>query len=175
MQEIRLYKSPWKAIRIILLAAPFIAFSAYSIIDHKNNIPTYPAWLCLCFFGLAIPIGLFQLFDKRPQIIINENGIFDRMAYKDFINWKLIRDAYAVNVHGQKFICLVIDEAAIPLLKSSKRMIKISKELGFQEINLSLGQLKSFDVLKFIDFIKQMALASPAVRETLLQIRSKEL
>jgi hypothetical protein len=42
------------------------------------------------------------------------------MAYIDFINWNLIEDAYLVNVHNQKFICLIIDDAAIHLIKKKK-------------------------------------------------------
>ena len=30
----------------------------------------------ICFFGLGILIGLFHSFDRRAQIIINENGVW---------------------------------------------------------------------------------------------------
>ena len=120
-------------------------------------MPVWFSWFSLCFFGLGIPVAIFHLFDRRPQIIINEKGIFDRMAYKDFINWRLINDAYLVDVSKQKFICLVISDEAIQLLKK-KTSFKLSKQMGFQEINLSLGQIK-IDEKKFLGFILAMSKA----------------
>jgi hypothetical protein len=129
-------------------------------------MPSYLGWLCLCFFALGIPVSLFHFFDRRPQIIINEVGIFDRMAYIDFINWNLIEDAYLVNVHNQKFICLIIDDAAIHLIKKKKAM-KLSKQMGFQEINLSLGQIK-INEMKFMHFILAMAKANITEKQLLI-------
>lgn len=53
------------------------------------------------FSSLGYPIGFDQLFDGRPQIIINEIGIFDRMTHNDFINWEIIMGAYAAGMHKQ--------------------------------------------------------------------------
>lgn len=129
-------------------------------------MPLYLAWCCLVFFSLGIPVSLFHFFDRRPQIIINEVGIFDRMAYTNFINWNLIRDAYLVDVHNQKFICLVIDEAAMHLIKK-RRSMKLSKQMGFQEINLSLGQIE-IDEMKFMNFVLSMANASTNEKQFLI-------
>jgi len=129
-------------------------------------MPSYLSWFCLCFFGLCIPVSLFHFFDRKPQIVINEAGIFDRMAYTDFINWNLIKDAYLVDVHNQKFICLVIDDTAMHLIKKRKAM-KLSKQMGFQEINLSLGQIK-IDEMKFMSFILSMSNASSTEKQLLI-------
>lgn len=129
-------------------------------------MPSYFSWFSLCFFGLGVPLSLFNFFDTRPQIVINEAGIFDRMAYTDFINWNLIKDAYLVDIHNQKFICLVIDDAAIHLIKKRKAM-KLSKQLGFQEINLSLGQIK-INEMKFVNFILSMSNASSPEKQFLI-------
>lgn len=166
MFEIKLYKSRWKAVKLLLLTLPFVILSLYDIISHSLIMPSYIAWLCLCFFVLGIPVSLFHFFDRRPQIIINDIGIFDRMAYTDFINWNLIEDAYLVNVHNQKFICLTIDNAAINLIKNKKYM-KLSKQMGFQEINLSLGQIK-IDEIKFMDFILTMSKANITDKQFLI-------
>lgn len=165
MNEIKLYKSPLKALKLVLLALPFIAFSLYAIISRSTEMPVWFAWLSLCFFGSAVPLAVFMLLDKRPQIIINETGIFDRTAHKSFINWHLIADTYPVQVYGQKFICLVLRDEAIPLLK---KKAKLNKLLGFQEINISLGQLKNVDEFKFAALIRQMAAAEPAEQQILL-------
>ena len=102
------------------------------------------AWLTICFFGMGIPISLFQLLDRRPQIIVSEIGIFDRTAHEDFINWEIIEDAYVVKVQQQTFICLVVPEEFEPSTHKSrvkKRMAGLSKAIGFQELNISLGNV----------------------------------
>jgi hypothetical protein len=131
-------------------------------------MPVALAWFSLCFFGLAIPTALFSLFDKRPQIIINEIGIFDRTAYKEMINWELVQDGYRVDIHGQRFICVVLDEKAIPLLKVNKSLKNISKAMGFQEVNLSLGQLKNSDQEKVEWLVTQLMNANPLERRELM-------
>jgi hypothetical protein len=165
MIEIKLYKSPWKSVRIILLSLPFVIISLYLIIH--NDADKTMEWFCLCFFGLGIPIGIFNMLDKRPQIIINEIGIFNKAAYNNFINWNLIKDAYIKEVHRQKFICLVLDEKAIPLIKVKKKLTQINLALGFQETNISLGQIK-IDDQKFLEFIKAMSTADAASKQNLL-------
>lgn len=166
MDEIKIYKSPLKAFKIILLCSPFVALGIYGLINPNSNMPLWLAWSSTCFFGLGIPLGLFHLLDRRPQIIINTEGIFDRMAYKDFINWSLIKDAYVFYINKQTFIGIVIDPAALSLIKKGKSA-RISKHLGFQEINLSLGTIK-IDEVRFRDFIVAMSKAEPVTRTILI-------
>jgi len=155
MKEIKLYKSPWRAVKLILLCSIFVALGLWGIL---TDMPTWIAWLNIGFFGLGYPVGLFHLFDRRPQIIINETGIFDRTTNKDFINWEIIQDAYLIDIHKQKFICLVVDEIFKPSLKKSKlyqQTAKFSEAIGAQELNISLGQIK-IDPEKLTEFILLM-------------------
>jgi hypothetical protein len=157
MNELRFYKSPWKALRLLLLCSPFIILSTWDLfLNHSSVEPVFLNWCCLCFFGLGLPISIFNLLDRRPQIIINEIGVFDRTAYNDLVNWELIRDVYTREVNGQPFVCLVLDEKAISLLKIKRKLKNISKALGFQEVNLSLGQISGKDqirIRKLIDLL----------------------
>lgn len=166
MPEIKLYKSPKKAIRIILLTLPFVIIGIFMINSDKyENI--IMGWVSICFFGLGIPTGLFHLLDKRPQIIINEHGIFDRTAHKTFINWEIISDAYIVDVHKQTFICLILnDDIEIQKGKSriKKKVEEFGEMMGFQKFNISLGQIK-IDAEKFREFILLMANADKSVRK----------
>jgi hypothetical protein len=121
----------------------------------KTDTPTWVWYLNIGLFGLGYPIGLFHLFDRRPQIIINEIGIFDRTTYKDFINWSVIQDAYPIDISGQKFVCLVVDEKYEPSTKkgkAAKSFSNFSKEIGAQELNISLGQI-TIDEVKLTEFI----------------------
>ncbi|GGG58187.1 hypothetical protein GCM10011378_37890 [Hymenobacter glacieicola] len=116
-------------------------------------------------------MGVYHLLDRRPQIILNEAGIFDRMAHKVFINWNIIEDAYLVQVHGQKFICLVVPPEWEPSRKQGKlaqTLAPIPKHLGFQELNISLCQI-NVDEVRLLEFILLMSKANPKVRVPLLE------
>jgi hypothetical protein len=76
MTEIKLYKKLIKGLRIIAMAIPFVAIGIWAITKEPLGTMNYiMGWLCTVFFGLGFLIGLFQTFDRRPQIIITEKGI----------------------------------------------------------------------------------------------------
>jgi hypothetical protein len=168
MKEVKLYKSPWKALKLILLCSIFVVVGIWLL---STDTPRWIAWLNIGFFGLGYPVGFFHLLDRRPQIIINELGIFDRTTNQDTINWEIIKDAYLVDVHGQKFICLIVDENFEPSKKKGlphRTMAGLNKTLGFQELNISLGQLK-IDEQKLGQFIMAMSRADKPAREEIIK------
>jgi len=160
--DIKLYKSPWRAIRLMLLCSIFVLIGIFML--STDDAPKWAAWLNICFFGMGYPVGVVNLLDRRPQIIINEVGIFDRMAYKDFINWEVIRGAYILDIHRQKFICLIVDEKYVPAIKKGEFQKQLSKEIGAQELNIALGQVK-IDETKLAKFVVLMASLSPEQRK----------
>lgn len=174
MKEIKLYKSPLKAVRLILLSSIFVIGGILGI--NNGFQPAWVNWLCICFFGLGYPVALFNLFDRRPKIIINELGIFDRAVHKDFINWEIIRGAYIIDIHRQKFICLVVDEEFKPSRKKSKfsrKIAALNEAIGAQELNINLSEIK-IDVNRFAEFILLMRNATKPERDSLLVKAIKE-
>lgn len=168
--EYRLYKSPWKAVKLLTGSAAFVALGLFGLLHRPIVMPGLVSWASIIFFGLGILAGLFHLLDRRPQIIINNIGIFDRMAHNEFINWNVIEDAYLVYVSSQTFICLVIDEQFQPSSSKTgfrKRAKDFSKSQGFQEMNISLGQV-NIDEQKLIEFIKLMKDANDDQRQRLI-------
>jgi len=169
--EIKLYKSPWRAIKLILLCSIFVVGGYFILMDTDS--PKWIGWFNICFFGLGYPVGLFHLLDRRPQIIINELGIFDRTTYEKFINWEVIWGAYPIKISGEKFICLEVDPAYEPSRrkgKVAKTLSRINKEIGAQELNISLGQV-SVDQMKLVEFILAMINLMPEGRTDLLKQR----
>jgi hypothetical protein len=135
------------------------------------------AWTGIIFFGLGYPLALFQLLDRRPQIIVNELGIFDRTTHKDFINWEIIQDAYLAEAQGQRFICLVVAQQFEPSSskgKATKKLAEFSKALGFQELNISLGNVK-VNAGRLKDFILAMRMAERPNREALVREISQNM
>ncbi|OKS87121.1 STM3941 family protein [Mucilaginibacter polytrichastri] len=167
MNEIKLYKSPWKAIRLLLLCLPFVVLGVLDLSYH-NFESDWVSWCCICFFGLGIPFGIFNLFDKRPQIIINETGIFDRSAYKDFINWDIIDHAYWNTSYKQAFVCLIIKDEFKHLIEGNEKLRKLSKAMGYEEINIDLGPVSNIDHEKLTGLIVNLASAKPSDRGLLI-------
>ncbi|MGI4738941.1 MAG: STM3941 family protein [Janthinobacterium lividum] len=169
MPEFRLYKSPAKAIKLLLGCAAFVALGV--LLLRAPDAPAWVAWSSIGFFGLGTPVSIFQLLDRRPQIIINEVGIFDCTAHRDFINWEIIQDAYLAEAHRQVLICLLVDEAFKSSRKKGqfgRRMAALNKELGFQELNISLSYV-SVDPERLAGFILAMRSASMPERTSLVK------
>lgn len=130
-------------------------------------MPLYICILTISFFSLGYPVGLINLFDRKPQIIINETGIRDWTTNQDLIKWELIKDAYPVNIYNQKVISLMLDKNFIIKKRKYKWAAAFSKSVGAQEVNILLGQVK-FDQILFTVFIKQMSLADGNERKILI-------
>lgn len=181
MYEVKFYKSKWKGIKLILLSLPFVLYGIWNLNQGNPDTSVWIDWLSISFFGLGIPLGIFNLFDRRPELILNEEGIFDRMAYGIFnkqtnagnVKWESINEAYLLvhknNYRGlplsdQKFICLNLKKH-----DSRKRKSKLAKAFGSGDFDIPLMNLKKLDEQKLIDFIKAMMVADSKTKRNLLQ------
>lgn len=139
------------------------------MIQQSDSFSKVMGWIGIVFFGSGIPISLFIILDRRPQIIINEVGIMDRTLIKDFINWNLIEDAYLVNT-GKKFICIVL-KPDTDLTKYHTVLFKIAarlnKSFGFQELNINLAFIK-INESQLANFVRQMSKATNEERGKLM-------
>ena len=169
MTELKLYKTTNKGLKLIALSIPFVVLGIWMIIKESPWTTDYiMGWVGTCFFGLGIPIGLFQLFDKRPQIIINENGIWDRTTNQNEIKWEQIIEAYPIDIYGQKFISLVTDDTFVFTKKLYKWATKINEYVGGQNLNLSLGQT-NVDENELSDLINELIKIKKEDRTNLIQ------
>jgi hypothetical protein len=165
MKEIKLYKSPLKSLRLFLLSSIFV-IPTFWIISSGDKIET-SLWLCILFFGLIFLFSLFNIVDRRVQIIINKTGIWDRSINQDLIKWELIKSASEVNVYKQIFISLELDKSYIPKMKQYKWAKKLSEKFGAKEINLNISYIK-VDIEKFITLIEVLSHAEIEERELLI-------
>jgi hypothetical protein len=157
-------------VKLILLCSVFVGGGFYLLTKSHAPLPVV-GWLNILFFGLGYPVSLYHLFDRKPQVIINEIGILDLNTYTGFINWEVIRDAYPMNLAGEKFVCLTVDERYEPSLKKGKfarTISRLGKQRRAQELNISLGQV-SVDEQKLATFIKDMIKATPSTRQPILE------
>lgn len=172
MTEIKLYKSSWKGIRLIALSLPFVIIGIWMISkEQKGTFDYIMGWLCVSFFGLGIPLGIFVLFDKRPQIIINENGIFDRTLKQGEIKWEQIIEAYPIDIHNQKFISIIVDETFEFKKKQYKWAEKLNEFVGAQKLNLNLSQIK-IDEIKLTELLNKIINSEKNERQNHIRIFS---
>ena len=167
MKEIKIYKSLWKGIQLVLLSTPFMLLGIWMFVDEGVS---FMMIVMIVFASLGYVVSFHSILDRKPEIIINEVGIFAKSLTKDFINWEIIHNSYPMSINGQKFIALVVDEKYEPSKKRGilfKKAMKINKILGAQELNIHLGQVK-IDEVKLCLFINLMSKTDGVKRDELL-------
>ena len=169
MIEFKLYKRPLKGLKIFALTIPFVAIGIWMINKEPVGTTNYiMGWISTCFFGLGIPVGLFQTFDRRPQIIITENGIWDRTTKQEEIKWEQIQKAYPLDIYKQKFVSLVVDDTFIMKRNLNKWAVKLNEAIGAQKINLLISQLK-IDEFTMTNFINEIISTEKGNRQTIIK------
>ena len=169
MTKFKLYKRPLKGLRIFALTIPFVAIGIWMINKEPVGTTNYiMGWISTCFFGLGIPVGLFQTFDRRPQIIITENGIWDRTTKQEEIKWEQIQEAYPLDIYKQKFVSLVIDDTFVLKKNLYKWAAKLNEEIGAQKVNLLISQLK-IDEQKMTNFINEIIATEKKNRQGIIK------
>lgn len=169
MTEVKLYKSALKGSKLFVLTILCVIIGIWMITSESPGTTMYIlGWLGTCLFGLGIPIGLFHLFDRRPQIIITENGIWDRTTSQDEVRWEQIQGAYTLHLHGQTFISLVVDDTFHFRKKPYAWAAAINDHVGAQQLNLNLGQLH-IDENQLLAFLKEMTETKKENRRTIME------
>lgn len=168
MTEIKLYKRPLKGLKIFALTIPFIVIGIWMINKEPVGTTNYIGWLCTCFFGLGIPVGIFQTFDRRPQIIITTSGIWDRTTKQNEIKWEQIKEAYPLDIYKQKFVSLIVDDTFVMKKKLYKWAARINEAIGAQKVNLLVSQLK-IDEHTMTNFINEIVSTEKANRQSVIK------
>ncbi|GAB2956556.1 hypothetical protein GCM10027048_23310 [Hymenobacter coalescens] len=169
MEEITLYKSRWQAIRIMLLCSVFVLGGIWLLL--QTDAPRWVGWASVLFFGLGYPLGIYNLLDRRPLLIVNNIGLYHREAHRELINWELIQDAYLAEVHKQQLLCLVVPPDFEPSTRKGKlaqQLGGVSRAMGFQELTLPLSAT-GVDAPKFLELVLLLKDAAPTTRQNLLR------
>ena len=164
--EITLYKSPKKAFKLILVSSIVVVCALFVLVTI--DAPTTAWYVIIGVYGLVYPVALFHLFDRRPQIVINEIGIFDRRTCKDFINWEVIQRAYPVDAMVTGYVCLIVDDKYLSSIKKAH----VDRPFMTHQIEISVGQL-AVDPFKLTEFILKMIKARPEGRKDEFKDKSR--
>lgn len=163
--QIVIYKSPLKAIWLLLLCSLFVLPSIWMIISENDSRSIF--YFCAGFFGLGYIVSIFNLFDRRPQIIITKNGIINRSIRKEIILWDFIKNAYLLTINKQHFICLVTEAKTKKKKTSTGWSVNLNKAFGAQEINLNTSLLK-VNKQKLLGLINELIVNNEEQRDLII-------
>lgn len=167
MKEIKLYKSPIKSLRLLFMSSLFVFPSIWFIINEDETKIIF--WLCLLFFGIGFLLSLYNILDRRPQIVITKFGIWDRASGQGTIKWESIEEANEVQVYKQVFVALKTNESFVVKKRMYSWAKNLNKMVGAQDVNLNISYTK-VDVEKFITFINILKNENVEDREQVMEM-----
>ncbi|MCO6148408.1 STM3941 family protein [Flavobacterium sp. NRK1] len=172
MSEIILYKSPLRALRMIALTSLFVLPCIYFIFSGDN--PKFIFWLFAGIFSLGYVVGFSNLFDRRPQIIINNKGIWDRRLKFETLLWDDIIKVYPfhvrtprLNLKSHSFICLALKPEISKKRIAPKWVENFNRKVRAQKASISVSDIKVNDE-KLLSAIKQLCAEQPENRAAII-------
>jgi hypothetical protein len=102
--------------------------------------------ISVVLFGGCEAILLWQYLDRRPRLVIDSEGVFDRVLGIGRIPWSQIASSRLETVQGGVFVCLELVDHDSWVAKLPRRLRVFSaanRALGFSEINLSISNLET--------------------------------
>lgn len=162
MERTEIKSSPVKLFLLSLLAAAFVALGVFLVFVVANDTDDdwlrvmVVGWASIIFFGFGLIVFLVRLFDRRPRIILDDEGIEDKSLDVGKIIWSDIEAAYPNGVLSSKFISLKVRDADKYLRRTSESKQKLAaynESLGFETLNLNLVglQISQKDLLALIE------------------------
>ncbi len=141
MKQTIYFNSKLKYVLFLLMSVAFVAIGAFMVLDGEKVLI---GWLCGGLFFLAIPIFLWQIFDSRPRLILDENGVIDRRLGVGKIFWKDIKGLSVRTAYKNDCVCLEMDEDSnqryLSNVSSFKRkLLTANVALGWPLLNLNLS------------------------------------
>jgi hypothetical protein len=112
------------------------------LLARKGERPV--GWLGVALGAVGVPIFLRQIFDRRPRLVIDERGIFDRSLRVGVIPWSEITGTAVRSVSGNTFIALELRDPALFTRQFGgfgRALTSANRKLGFRELNLNLTGL----------------------------------
>lgn len=113
MQPLVISNSRWKYLLFLLVSLGFVAGGIFILRIPNSTIDRWTGWATILFFGAGAALFIRQLFDARPRLTINEQGIDDRTLGVGLIPWSEITNAYVKSIKGNDFVCLILRDPNI--------------------------------------------------------------
>ena len=145
--------SKTKTLLLILGCLTFVILFVWLWTNADNQVRRSPivvkivSVLGASFFGLGLIIGPKKLFDKRPGLIINDNGIQNNLGVGTgiFIAWENIVRFEVMTIKSTKLLLIFINNSDEVIEKESKwkqKIMRYSLRSFGTPISIGSGTLK---------------------------------
>jgi hypothetical protein len=159
MDKIEIKSSRLKYILAFIAVIGFVVCGAFLL---SQPAPKWIGWMGILFFGPMIPLFAWQLFDSRPRLIIDNEGVLDRTLKIGKIAWCDISGVYLKEIKGNSFICLKLKDDDKYLTKLSPLMraaTSTNVKLGFTPLSLNLSGVNA-DAHQVFELVLKMSEAN---------------
>ena len=170
MDEITIYRSKWHGVKILGGSLFFVILGIDMVTGDADDL--WLGWLTISFFSLLTTVGLFQIFDRRPIVIMNNEGITIRNMKSIYLEWDLINRAEIRNTtKWSKVIFLYVKEGH-SLYKNRSTIRKImhlwDKNMGYGDAIISVSNLK-VDPDRFLNLLNTLINSKEPDRKALIK------
>ena len=133
--------SPLRILLLIALALGFVVLGVW-IAGLLGPAPRpgkeWVGWAALLFFGLAAVMGVWRLFDRSDQIVVDGDGLCWKQHSAATIPWVEIERIEAREIRRQRFLCVFLkDPEKFPAAGWRGAMASANRGFGFGDLALS--------------------------------------
>lgn len=171
--KVIIYKSKKKA--TIITASSFVFASAgYLILRHGGDEVMGRGFIILAM--LCLLFGAGSLYDRKPCIILTEQGITEMTTVREQIEWDAILYVDDFFFRGEDFVRLLTDRAYKPALIQPgwfERFDRLYEESGLRAVYIRTSFLEVGSI-QIARFISRMTAADCTERKRLLTLLPRE-
>jgi hypothetical protein len=149
-------RSCWKLLPLLTGSLAFVAAGVFLLVRSPDK---WIGWMSIIFFSGCALVFLWQLFDSRPRLIIDDRGVFDRTLGVGVIPWSEIADAYPRTIASSSFICLVLSQPEVYLSRLPRQrhaLANLNRQLGFTDFSINLTEI-AVDPVEICELILKRA------------------
>lgn len=166
--KVVIYQSRKKAITITCLSPVFVLIG-WLFLQYTDN--TTAGWCFIILSGFCLIYGIGMWADRKPYLILNENGITDLSVIREEIEWEAIRQVGDFYFRGQFFVCILTDRDYKPdLIRPTwfNRLDRLYAVHNLKALYIRPGILE-VNSARLIRMINSMRKADLPTRRKLLQ------
>lgn len=122
--------------------------ASYTCISLPELLAQVVGWVCLVASGAALLVGIRQLFDTAPMLVIDEAGVhFIRSGHT--VPWNAVKEIWTSEYRHNKFLSLKVDNLEQYIEAKSdwknwglKRFIGFNKAIGVGSLPINFSLFK---------------------------------
>lgn len=158
-----------KKAALVAFVSPVLALAGWLFLRYAGN--TTVGWCFIILAGMCLIYGIGMWSDRKPYLILTEQGITDLSVIREEIGWEAIRQVGSLYFRGQFFVCLLVDRDYKPdLIRPTwfYRLDRLYAKENLKALYIRPGILK-ISSARLIRMINRLREADAATRRDLLR------